>query len=291
MIKKIENEFLSVEINERGAELFSIKGKKTGVEYLWQGDEKFWKDRSPVLFPICGRLFGGKYSYKDKEYEMLLHGIARSCDFKSKTVSLEEVEMVLNSTEKTKEIYPFDFELKIIYALENNQLKIKFAVENQGDNDLYFSFGWHPGFNVPFNKDENFEDYYIEFSSEKLNRYLFVNGGFITGEKKGYEFDNKKLHLKHSLFDEDIFFEIEKGKVQLKSKKSDNCLEIAFDDMTCLGLWHNDHSEAPFVCIEPWHGVPSTNGVIDDFATKQQMLKLNANEKYTNTCVITITEK
>ena len=93
------------------------------------------------------------------------------------------------------------------------------------------------------------------------------------------------------MFDEDIFFEMENDKVQLKSKKNNNCLEVAFEDMTCLGLWHNDKSEAPFVCIEPWHGIPSTYGIVDDFATKQQMLKLNANKKYENTCVITITEK
>ena len=65
MLKKIENDYLSAEINELGAELFSIKSKKTNIEYLWQGDSKYWSGRSTVLFPICGRLFSGKYTYKN----------------------------------------------------------------------------------------------------------------------------------------------------------------------------------------------------------------------------------
>ena len=65
MIHKIENEFLSVEINSLGAELFSVKSKKTGVEYLWQGNANYWKSRATVLFPVCGRIFSGKYTFKN----------------------------------------------------------------------------------------------------------------------------------------------------------------------------------------------------------------------------------
>ena len=92
MIKKLENDYLSIEINEKGAEVFSIKSKKTGVEYLWQGNPEFWANRSTTLFPICGRLFGGKYTYEGVEYEMPLHGIAKLFDFTSKVVSEEEIE-------------------------------------------------------------------------------------------------------------------------------------------------------------------------------------------------------
>ena len=73
----IENEALRVEIADRGAEIMSIVGKKTGFEYLWQGDATYWASRATVLFPICGRLTDGKYTYKGKEYEMVLHGFAK----------------------------------------------------------------------------------------------------------------------------------------------------------------------------------------------------------------------
>ena len=67
-MKKIENDYLSVEINEKGAELYSIKSKKTGIEYLWQGNPEYFNYRSLVLFPFCGRVFGGKYIFENKEY-------------------------------------------------------------------------------------------------------------------------------------------------------------------------------------------------------------------------------
>ncbi|MBQ6922529.1 MAG: aldose 1-epimerase family protein, partial [Clostridia bacterium] len=68
MIHRIENERLIIEVNETGAELYSLKSKKTGTEYLWQGNPEYWEGRSPILFPICGRLFGGRYVYEDKTY-------------------------------------------------------------------------------------------------------------------------------------------------------------------------------------------------------------------------------
>ena len=95
MIRKIENEYLSIEINEKGAELYSIKSKSTGIEYLWQGNPEFWGGRSTVLFPICGRLFGGKYTYNGVEYEMPIHGIAKLFDFTVNNFSDNSIEFVL----------------------------------------------------------------------------------------------------------------------------------------------------------------------------------------------------
>ena len=105
MFKKVENENLEVLINEFGAEIFSIKSKKTGVEYLWQGDKKYWEDRSPILFPICGRLFGGKYTYNDIEYEMPIHGIAKLNEFTTVLEQVDKLSLMLKSSEETKKHY------------------------------------------------------------------------------------------------------------------------------------------------------------------------------------------
>ena len=152
MIYKIENDFLAVDINDLGAELYSIKSKKTGTEYLWQGDTTFWKSRATNLFPVCGRLFGGVYTYKGKEYQMPIHGFAKLFEFTASCISKEEICFTLSSNSQTKEYYPFDFILKISYALKDNCLISQFIVENLG-KEMYFSCGGHPGFNVHFNKN------------------------------------------------------------------------------------------------------------------------------------------
>ena len=59
MIYEIKSDLLTVQINDAGAELHSVKGND-GHEYIWQGDERYWKDRAPLLFPTCGRLLENK---------------------------------------------------------------------------------------------------------------------------------------------------------------------------------------------------------------------------------------
>ena len=292
MIKKLENDYLSIDINEKGAELFSIKSKKTNIEYLWQGDDKFWGDRALTLFPICGRLFGGKYFYNGKEYQMPIHGIAKLFEFKSNVISAEKVEFTLCSNDETKGYYPFDFIFSVVYTLKGDTLHVEYIAKNTGENEMLFSHGGHPGFNVPFTKNEKFDDYYLEFTKEKLTKHVFSDTCFFTGKTNEINLDDKKLMLKHNLFDNDaLFFETETDKVKLKNKITKNAVEVSYNGMTCLGIWHNPKVEAPFVCIEPWHGIPSTDGVIDEFETKNHMIKLGSGKTYSNEFTIKIVEE
>src|SRR4051794_10050822 len=73
----IENEVLKVAVDPVGAELQSIFNKLTGIEYLWNGDPKFWAKRSPVLFPIVGTLRNNNYLFHDTAYTLGRHGFAR----------------------------------------------------------------------------------------------------------------------------------------------------------------------------------------------------------------------
>ena len=51
---KISNGTIEVEASAHGAELLSIR--KSGKEYVWQGDPRFWGRHAPVLFPIVGKV-------------------------------------------------------------------------------------------------------------------------------------------------------------------------------------------------------------------------------------------
>ena len=44
----LENDIISVVINSVGAELYSIKTKADGCEYLWQGDPEYWSYRGEI---------------------------------------------------------------------------------------------------------------------------------------------------------------------------------------------------------------------------------------------------
>ena len=55
MIVEIYNPYLKVKVNTLGGELYSIRDYGYG-EYLWQGDQAYWGQRAPNLFPYVGRL-------------------------------------------------------------------------------------------------------------------------------------------------------------------------------------------------------------------------------------------
>ena len=71
MIYTLENDSLKVQVNSHGGELWSIQ-TKDGAEYLWQGDEAYWKDRALNLFPYIARLTEGKYMLDGKTYDALI---------------------------------------------------------------------------------------------------------------------------------------------------------------------------------------------------------------------------
>ena len=77
----MENDVLSVEIAEHGAELTKLYNKKTGTDLLWDAEPKFWKRHSPVLFPIVGSVWENEYRNEGTTYALTQHGFARDMEF------------------------------------------------------------------------------------------------------------------------------------------------------------------------------------------------------------------
>jgi galactose mutarotase-like enzyme len=284
MLYSIENEFIKVAVSDKGAELQSIVKKSNGIEYLWQGNPAFWSGRAYNLFPICGRLTEGKYTYKNKTYEMDIHGFVKKSVLQAEKISDSEIKFTIAANEKTKKQYPFDFVFSVTYSIKGCELLTKCDIKNTGKETMYFGLGGHPGFNVPLLKDEAFEDYYLEFDCVKPIKKIVMTPLFYTGKTEPYALkEGKILELSHSLFDNDaIFFTDMCSFVTLKSKKSDCFVRMEYKGMQNLGIWHAPKKEAPYVCIEPWTSVPSYDGKIDDLESKPQMTVLKADTSYEN---------
>ena len=251
--------------------------KKNGCEYIWQGNPEFWASRTPILFPICGRLFGGKYTYEGKEYDKLtIHGFARGSELEVTEADDTHIEFLLNANDETREMYPFEFTLRVSYTLEGSAVRSDVVIENTGDKVLPATFGAHPGFNVPLDNG-SFEDWYIEFGEDCApNELVFSDTCFNTGKKRAYPLkDGRIIPLRHSIFDIDaVFMDRIAPSATLKSDKSDRYVTFKYEGMPYLGLWHKPKTDAPYVCIEPWCGLPSFDGQIDDMATKNDMFRI-----------------
>lgn len=291
MVYTIENDLIAVQISDMGAELQSIKLKADGTEYLWQGDAAYWSGRAYNLFPICGRLTEGKYTFEGKTYEMNLHGFARKTVFSVCEQGAEHICFHLAADEKSRAQYPFDFDLKLLYTLKGTGVTTTFQVENAGTNTMIFAVGGHPGFNVPLAEGEAFEDYYLEFDCEKPARAIVMSPTcYTTRDSRPFALESGKiLPLRHNLFDNDAIVLEEMCKaITLKSKKGGKQVRLEYPDMNYLGLWHAPKTEAPYVCIEPWYSVPAYDGLVDDLSTKRDMIHLKSGEKYVNSYVIRV---
>ena len=274
MLYTIKNDKLTVSVSDRGAELMSVVGN--GCEYIWVGNEEFWPNRAPLVFPICGRLLDGKYTYRGKTYEMNLHGFIRPSHLEVTEHNESSICLTLKESEETKKIYPFDFTLNVWYILEGDKLINRLEIHNPGDDVLPATIGGHPGFNVPLDGAGAFEDYYLEFENEcSPDKFIFSERCLLAGKKAFPLEGGKVLKLRHDLFDNDaIFLSRADSTVTLKSDKSDRFVKVDFSDMPYVGIWHKPKTKAPYVCIEPWCGLPANDGEIADMETRPDMFHI-----------------
>lgn len=300
-MKTIASDKLTVQINPQGAGLWSVKenvssdaaaaANEQGVEYLWQGDPKYWTDKAPNLFPYIARMTNKHYILDGQEYEMDIHGFAKNSLFEAVYVKDNAVTLRLKDNEETYKQYPYHFLMDITYSLQGSKLDIVFHVENKDTKVMYFGIGGHPGFNVPMESGLCFEDYYLEFTKEcQPERVSFSADCFVEGEPVSFPLEaGKVLPLHHDMFDEDaIILTDMDSQVTLKSDKGSKAVRVTYPDMKYLGFWHRPHTDAPYVCIEPWSSLPSRKGIVEDLATQPGLMKLEAGAEYNNTWSIEI---
>ena len=286
----IQNESLMLAVDTVGAQMMSIRSAD-GCEYLWQGDSAYWEDRAPTLFPFIGRLTDNSYRYRGTVYPMGIHGFAAACEFTCVERCKDKMVLLLSVNEETQRQYPFDFTFFVIYALQGNGLSITYQVRNDSAETMPFGVGGHPGFRVPLEAGEAFEDYILEFRQCcKPDRVGFTPQVYLSGVDTPYPLENgRRLRLQHSLFDEDaIILKNMAREVTLRSENSGRGVTIFYPDMPYVGFWHWPKTDAPYVCIEPWSSLPSRQNVVEDLACKSDLIHLAAGKTYENTWTITV---
>jgi galactose mutarotase-like enzyme len=271
----LENEFLKVAIEAKGAQLTSVYNKATQTEHLWQADAKVWAWHAPNLFPVVGGLINDELLVDGNTYHMTRHGFARQSEFV--LLESDEIHAVysLPNCEKTLQVYPYKFDFQVLYTLIENALRVTYKLINHDKKTIYFSVGGHPAFNVPFNKGENYEDYYIEFETdEKLLTHLLSAEGFFTGETHPVAAPKNKLYLTRDLFNQDalVFKDLRSREITIKSDKNDQSISVEFPHFNYLGIWAK--AGADFVCIEPWLGCADTAGKHVDISKKEDIQHL-----------------
>lgn len=280
----LKNEFLTASLNEVGAELKSLMFG--GKEYIWEGRSEVWSGSAPILFPICGGLKDDKYTYKGKEYTLKKHGYARFTTFEIEDKTDSSVVFLHKSDEETKKTFPFDYELRVIYTLIDKTVKVGYSVKNLTDGNMYFSIGSHEAYYTP----EGIEDYDVIFpQNETLNSYVLY-GNLLSNQELPIIKDSNVLPLYDKYFTVDalVFKDLKSRTATLRNRKTGKAVRVDFPNADYFLLWHKPNS--PYMCLEPWSGIPDIIGSSYDITEKEGIIVLESGKEYNSIHTLNIIE-
>lgn len=274
MTTTISNSYLKASIKHAGAELFSIQDHQN-KEYIWEGNPSFWGKHSPVLFPIVGTLKNNTYTIDGKEYHLSRHGFARDMEFQLVDHTEDSATFSLSSNVETLQKFPFNFELQLIYTLQEKELTLSYKVINTGATRIPFSIGAHPAIALP----NDFETYSFEFEKEEVLKYNLLENDLISNTTKTLETTSNLVPLSYKLFENDalVFKTLESNSLTIL-ENSKPYVKVNFEDFPSLGIWTKE--KAPFICIEPWFGYSDTAENSGDLFEKEGILILDAHQTF-----------
>ncbi len=211
------------------------------------GDEVFYLDPatlgsgkvrggSPILFPNPGPLEHGLYRHPNgKEYLLAQHGFARDLPWQLVTCDDRSAEIRLTSSDYTRERFPYDFDLRIIYRCSGSTFTIEQRWHNLGTEPLPIHFGFHPYFAVA---DADKGQVQISTNATRVwNNQTKQEGPFSSLDLSAPEVD---LHLMNHTANETVL-----------TRPGHKPLRITWaDPYKWLVIWSLQGKD--FVCVEPW---------------------------------------
>lgn len=187
---------------------------------------------------------------------MAQHGFVRDMEFSLLSQTEDEIWFVLKDSEETREMYPYEFVLKLGYCLLPDGVDVRWQVENPGKEELPFSIGGHPAFYCPLDEGEKQTDYFIRFGKqEKVVSTGISEKGLATDEKNTYNLDQGYLAITENLFDRDALVIEHSQVMEVSLCRADKKPYVTVKmEEPLFGIWSPAKKNAPFICIEPWCG-------------------------------------
>ena len=264
MIVTIANECLTVDIEDFGAQLASVRSH-SGTEYLWQGDADIWARRAPILFPILGRLKDNTYLLQGQPYTIPTHGFARDMVFEVVEQSPTRASFRLTDTPETRKVYPFAFSLTVTYALEGSRLTKSHRIENHSSVEMLYELGAHDGFQAPLSQGEKMGDYAIRLPGlDAIAPYGMDEACMVTPKGDSIPLTEGRMPLTPATYGLDtvILDQPPQARAVLVDSQDRPRVTVDFSQFPYLGIWTQAKPfDTNYVCIEPWSTLPDATFV------------------------------
>ncbi len=281
----IENEYLKVTVTTWGAQVRSVVRKCDGVEHMWQADRNVWGYHAPILFPHTGKVPGGIFHAKGKDYASGQHGIARLMEHSFVDQSKDCVILELCSTEETLEKFPYEFRLVSTFTLENDTLHHSLTVENLDEEALPFGIGYHPAFAIPFDDRHVATDYEFRFSEPESPLCLnCLPTGLVQEDHYWLGSNLSAIPIDEKLFanDSHCMVNLRSRTLGVYEKGTGRGVVCNIEEFPYTLIWSKP-GMPQFVCIEPWHSLPSPQGSSTDWTQKPHAAILAPGEAWSTT--------
>lgn len=142
-------------VPERGGIITQWQLQEQGLLYLdterFANPELSVRGGIPILFPICGNLPENTYTHNGQSYTLKQHGFARDLPWQVADQQTQEsatITLILESSDRTRAVYPFDFQLQFTYRLRDTTLELHQTYTNRSPEPMPFATGLHPYFAV-----------------------------------------------------------------------------------------------------------------------------------------------
>lgn len=256
----LENAYLKVTVTTWGAQLKSVVRKCDGVEHMWQADKAHWGYHAPILFPYCGKVKDGMIEARGQHFENLpQHGFARIGEHTLVSHNENSVILELRDSEATHVMWPYAFRLITTYTLDGDTVHHKLTVENTDDEPISFGIGYHPGFTIPFDDQHTATDY--EFRFDAPQSPLCLNhqpGGLFQGDTYYLACNAATIPIDENLFENDshCMANLTAKTLGVYEKGTGRGVVCNISEFPYTLIWSKP-GMPKFVCIEPWHSIPS----------------------------------
>ncbi len=281
----MENEYLKVTVTTWGAQVKSVVRKCDGVEHIWQADKSVWGYHAPILFPHCGKVVDGVIEAKGGTYESPQHGFARLAQHDFVDQTADTIVLELASSPDSLTIFPYEFRLVSTFTLEGDTLHHTLTVENLDEEDLPFGIGYHPAFTIPFDPDHSYLDYELRFSD--MESPICINNlphGLVHGNLYLMPANIQSIPIDEYLFanDSHCMVNLRSSTLGVYEKGTGRGVVCNIQEFPYTLIWSKP-GEPKFVCIEPWHALPSAEGGSRNWEEKPAAAILAPGEAWSTT--------
>ena len=281
----IENEYLKVTVTTWGAQVKSVIRKCDGVEHIWQADKSVWGYHAPILFPHCGKVAEGTIEAKGGKYESGQHGFARTSEHEFVDQTEDTIVLELCASPETMARFPYEFRLVSTFTLEGDTLHHSLTVENLDEEKLPFGIGYHPAFTIPFDDKHQATDYEFRFSDMESPICLnCLPTGLVQGNVYHLNPNIQTIPIDENLFanDSHCMVNLRSQTLGVYEKGTGRAVVCDISEFPYTLIWSKP-GMPKFVCIEPWHSLPSPQGGSTKWEEKPAAAILNPGEAWSCT--------